>query len=241
MMLDTANRGPARRRGLTARMLAVVGVVATLLVLDGAIANAAPPGEINAAYIRYKFQNWDYDGSSKKDNPVSIIFVSNSPNMVERVYNQIATVSLTGSGSKMTLSGIGGSRPGVNPTDPWTSHSAGRKGAFGCWGHCGSTTDIHLRTYGPDGRVGTQVYQGSYGYRPYYLIATTHFDVRENTPSSDFGYQDQARSLLVNKLVAAYKWTVLTSVDVQNACNRRIDAHHLCRHDGRALLVSIDG
>lgn len=88
---------------------------------------------------------------------------------------------------------------------------------------------------------GGKVYQGNYGYRPYYLIATTHFDMNENTANSDFGYQDQARSLLVNELVAKHTWSVLTLVNVQNACNSRVDTHHLCRHDGKALLVSIDG
>jgi hypothetical protein len=239
MRSKTEPRTAPRRRWRVAAALAAVPIAAATALTFATPAGAAS-SQIHASYIKYSFQNWDYDGGSR-DNPVSIIFVSNSPNMVSRVYSQVGSVGLSGGGDKMTLSGIGGSRPGVNPRDPWTSHSAGRKGAFGCWGHCGSKTDIHVRTYGPDGRWGTQVYQGSYGYRPYYLIATIHFDVNENTSHSDFGYQDRARSLLVNKLVAAHKWTVLTSVAVQNACNRRTDAHHLCRHDGRAWLISIDG
>ncbi len=238
------SRSTQRRPWMRARRaLAVIAVMAAttlILALDEVKAGAPASGGIKASFIKYEFQNWDYDGPAK-DNPVSIIFVSNFPYMVERVYYQVGTVGLTYGGAKMTLSGIGGSRPGVNPTDPWTSHSAGRKGAVGCWGHCSSTTGIHLRTYGPDGLAGTQVYQGNYGYRPYYLIATTHFDMNENTANSDFGYQDQARSLLVNELVAKQTWSVLTSVNIQNACNSRVDAHHLCRHDGKALLVSIDG
>jgi hypothetical protein len=227
-----------RKPRIGAALTAVVAAVGATM-LASAPAQAAT-GEIHAAYIEYAFQNWDYDGS-KHDNPVSIIFVSNSSNMVSRVYSQVGSVGLTGSGDTMTLSGIGGSRPGVNPTDPWTSHSAGRKGAFGCWGQCGSKTDIHLRTYGPDGQAGTQVYQGSYGYRPYYLIATIHFDVDEHGANPSFGYQDTARSLLVNKLVAAHKWTVLTSVGTQNSCSGWVDSTHYCNHNGTAWLVSIDG
>jgi hypothetical protein len=238
MSPNARHRAAWRRR--RAR-LAIRLAAATALVF------VAPAGaaQIHAPYIRYPFQNWDYDGSLR-DNPVSIVFVSSTPNMVGRVWSQVGSVGLTGRGDVMTLSGVGGSRPGVNPFDPWTSRSAGRKGAFGCWGRCGRTTDIHLRTYGPDGRLGTQVYQGRYGYRPFYLVATIHVDKNEGTPNRDFGYQDQARSFLVNRLVAAHRWTVLTSVPVQNACGTstrgdRIDIYHLCWHDGRALLVSIDG
>jgi hypothetical protein len=192
-----------------------------------------PPG------FKYPFDNWDHDGA-RVDHPVSIIFVSRRPDLVDRVYDQVGSVGLTGGGGKMTLSGIGGSRPGVDPDEPWTSRSAGRKGAFGCWGKCDRETNIHMRTYGPDGRQGTQIYQGSSGVRPYYLLATTHFDVRENTSREDFGYQDRARSLLVGKLVGAGKWRVLQSVDVKNACDRRLDKKHLCKHDGKALVIDID-
>lgn len=195
--------------------------------------------QIRAAGFGHAFENWDHDGA-KVDHPVSILFVSDRPDLVDRVYAQVEAVGLTHSGGKMTLSGVGGSRPGVSANDPWTSHSAGRKGAFGCWGKCSAHTDIHIRTYGPDGKAGTQIYQGTLGVKPYYLVATTHFDVDENTPTADFGYQDTARSLLVDKLVAAKKWRVLKSVDVQNACDRRLDARHLCRHDGKALVVDID-
>jgi hypothetical protein len=195
---------------------------------------------LTASGFKYGFQNWDHDGAHR-DNPVSLVFVSRTSDMVDRVYGQIGDVGLTHGGGDMTLSGVGGSRPGVSSTDSWTSKSAGRKGAWGCWGHCAAKTDIHLRTYGPDGHEGTQVYQGSYGVRPYYLIATIHFDVSENTSHEDFGYQDRARSLLVDKMVGARKWRVIGSVDVKNACNRRIDAKHLCAHDGKALIVSIDG
>lgn len=194
--------------------------------------------EIHVDGFDYPFENWDHDGA-KVDNPVSLLFVSDRPNVVARVYDQVASVGLTRSGSKMTLSGVGGSRPGVNPNDPWTSRSAGRKGAFGCWGKCGAHTDIHLRTYGPDGKAGTQVHQSG-GLGPYYVVATIHFDIDENTPQADFGDQDRARTLLVDKLVAARKWRVRKSVDVENACNKRLDARHLCRHDGKALVIDID-
>lgn len=244
MTSDPGSRSSLRWRWspATRALTLVVVVAAATLALNEPVASAVPSGKIKAEFIKYKFQNWDYDGA-KRDNPVSVIFVSNSPDMVDRVYEQVAAVGLTGSGNEMTLSGIGGSRPGVNPTDPWTSHSAGRKGAFGCWGRCGSKTDIHLRTYGPDGKKGTQVYQGDgYGLRPYYLIATVHFDVKENTPAESFGYQDKARSLLVNKLVAEGKWSVLrSSVDVRNSCDRWLDAKHRCKHNGKAWLISIDG
>ena len=76
---------------------------------------------------------------------------------------------------------------------------------------------------------------------PYYLIATTHFDIDENSAHEDFGYQDKARSLLVDKMVGAHKWRVVGSVDVRNACHTRLDPKHLCEHDGKAMVVSIDG
>jgi hypothetical protein len=110
--------------------------------------------EVQPGGFKYRFQNWDHDGKHV-DNPVSILFVSAKPNLVERVYDQLASVN-------------------------------------------------------------------------------------ENTPKADFGYQDQARSLLVDKMVTAKKWRVLQSVDVQNACDERLDAKHLCKHDGKALVVSID-
>ena len=200
---------------------------------------AASAQALSATGFKYSFENWDHDGT-KNDNPVALIFVSTKPNLVDRVYAAVEAEGLTHSGSKMSLAGIGGSRPGVNPTDPWHSESAGRKGAFGCWGHCSAKTDIHLRTYGPDGREGTQVYQGSAGIRPYYLVATIHFDVNENTPQADFGYQDTARSLLLERMIGAKKWRQIGSVNVQNACNRRINASHLCHHDGDALIIDID-
>lgn len=31
-----------------------------------------------------------------------------------------------------------------------------------------------------------------------------------------------------------------SGVDVQDACNRRLDARHLCKHDGKALVIDID-
>jgi hypothetical protein len=221
--------------------MAVVAVgAAVTLGLGVTEAGAAPASQVKAQGIKYKFQNWDQDGSTR-DNPVSIIFVSKKSDMVDRVYVQVKKVGLTKNGSKMTLKGVGGSRPGVNPTDPWTSKSAGRKGAFGCWGHCSAGTDIHLRTYGPDGSRGTQVYQGGYGFRPYYLIATVHFDVDENTSREKFGWQDRARGLLVKKLVSRGDWRVLSTVTVKNACSGWRDAHHWCKHDGKAQIVSIDG
>ena len=198
--------------------------------------------QVTAAGFAYPFENWDHDPSNddKVDNPVSIIFVSSSPNLVARMYDQVESEGLTHSGSKMTLSGIGGSRPGVRATDPWTSESAGRKGAFGCWDQCSSKTDIHIRTYGPDGHEGTQIYQSTRGIAPYYLLATTHFDIDENTPQADFGYQDTARGLLVDKMVAARKWKVVGSVLVDNECAGRINGSHLCEHDGTATIVDID-
>lgn len=193
---------------------------------------------VKPAGFKYEFDNWDHDGP-KVDNPVSIIFVSDKPDLVDRVYSQVESQSLRGGGSKMRLTGIGGSRPGVNEYDPWHSDSAGRKGAFGCWGKCDPKTNIHIRTYGPNGRKGTQVYQGSFGVAPYYLLATVHFDRDENTPKADFGYQDEARRLLVERMVAAKKWRVIGSVDVKNACNGRMDRTHLCQHDGTATLIEI--
>jgi hypothetical protein len=208
---------------------------------EGAADNIAASAQaLSATGFEYSFQNWDHDGA-KNDNPVALIFVSTKPDLVDRVYAAVEAEGLTHSGSKMSLSGVGGSRPGVNPTDPWSSESAGRKGAFGCWGHCTSKTDIHIRTYGPDGRDGTQVYQGTAGIRPYYLIATIHFDVNENTPQADFGYQDTARSLLLNRMMGAKKWSQIGSVNVQNACNGRVNASHMCEHDGEALIIDIDG
>ena len=198
--------------------------------------------QVTAAGFAYPFENWDHDPSNegKVDNPVSIIFVSSSPNLVARMYDQVESEGLTHSGSKMALSGIGGSRPGVRATDPWTSESAGRKGAFGCWGQCSAKTDIHIRTYGPNGREGTQIYQSTYGIAPYYLIASTHFDIDENTPQADFGYQDTARAFLVDKMVAAAKWRVVGSVPVENECAGRTDGSHMCEHDGTATVVTID-
>lgn len=195
---------------------------------------------LSATGFKYSFQNWDHDGA-KNDNPVALIFVSNKPDMVDRVYASVEAEGLTHSGSKMSLSGVGGSRPGVSATDAWHAESAGRKGAFGCWGHCTSKTDIHIRTYGADGRAGTQVYQGSAGIRPYYLIATVHFDVNENTPQADFGYQDKARSLLLARMIGAKKWSQIGAVNVQNSCNGRVNASHMCQHDGKALIIDIDG
>ena len=190
--------------------------------------------------FKYSFDSWDHDGA-KNDNPVALIFVSTKADLVSRVYAAVEAEGLTHSGSKMSLSGMGGSRPGVNASDAWRSESAGRKGAFGSWGHCSAKTDIHIRTYGPDGRDGTQVYQGSAGIRPYYLVATIHFDVNENTPQADFGYQDTARSLLLNRMIGAKKWSRIGSVNVHNACNSRVNASHMCQHDGEALVIDIDG
>jgi hypothetical protein len=209
---------------------------------EGAADNTAASAQaLRATGLEYSFENWDHDGA-KNDNPVALVFVSNKPNLVDRVYAAVEAEGLTHSGSKMSLAGVGGSRPGVNPTDPWHSQSAGRKGAFGCWGHCTSKTDIHIRTYGPDGHEGTQVYQGSAGIRPYYLIATVHFDVNENTPQADFGYQDTARSLLLAHMIGAKKkWRQLGSVNVRNACNGRVNRTHMCQHDGKALIIDIDG
>ena len=195
---------------------------------------------LSASAFKYSFEKWDHDGA-RNDNPVALVFVSKKANLVDRVYAAVEAEGLTHSGSKMSLSGIGGSRPGVNPTDPWTSESAGRKGAFGCWGQCTSKTDIHIRTYGPDGRDGTQVYQGSSGVRPYYLIATVHFDVKENTPQADFGYQDTARALLLDRMIAAKKWRQIGAVNVNNACHGRVNASHMCEHDGKARIIDIDG
>ena len=235
-------------RDVLLRAALVVGLVTSVFGCAGADGDpaaetdAASSEALHAEGFRYPFQTWDHDGA-QRDMPVSIIFVSKHPHMVDRVYGQVEArpIGLTDSGAEMTLSGVGGSRPGVHSTDPWTSHSAGRKGAWGCWGKCADHTDIHLRTYGPDGHDGTQVYQGSHGTWPYYLVATTHFDVSENTPQERFGYQDVARRLLVDKLVRAGEWRVVGSVDVHNACSRRIDSKHFCKHDGRALVVSIDG
>jgi hypothetical protein len=207
---------------------------------EEAATSALTSASVTAPGFKYAFENWDHDGANV-DNPVALIFVSTHADLVSRVYTQVETVGLTHSGSKMELSGVGGSRPGVNPTDPWSSESAGRKGAFGCWGQCSTKADIHVRTYGPDGRDGTQVYQGSDGVRPYYLIATVHYDVNENTPQADFGYQDEARGLLVAKMVGAKTWRVLGSVNVKNACNQRLNKSHKCEHDGTAQIVSIDG
>ena len=145
---------------------------------------AASAQALSATGFKYSFQNWDHDGT-RNDNPVALVFVSTKPDLVDRVYAAVEAEGLTHSGSKMSLSGVGGSRPGVAATSPWHSESAGRKGAFGCWGHCAAKTDIHIRTYGADGQAGTQVYQGSAGIRPYYLIATVHFDVSENTHPRD--------------------------------------------------------
>lgn len=207
---------------------------------EGAADNTAASAEaLNATGFEHGFESWDHDGA-KNDNPVALIFVSHKPDLVDRVYAAVEAEGLTHSGSKMSLSGVGGSRPGVSATDAWHSESAGRKGAFGCWGHCTSKTDIHIRTYGPDGREGTQVYQGSAGIRPYYLIATIHFDVNENTPQADFGYQDTARTLLVDRMIAARKWSHLGSVNVHNACNGRVNRSHMCQHDGNALIIDID-
>ena len=84
---------------------------------------------LSATGFKYGFQNWDHDGA-KNDNPVALIFVSNKPDMVDRVYASVEAEGLTHSGSKMSLSGVGASRPGVSATDAWHSESAGRKGAF---------------------------------------------------------------------------------------------------------------
>jgi hypothetical protein len=108
-------------------------------------------------------------------------------------------------------------------------------------GKARSKTDIHIRTYGADGRDGTQVYQGSAGIRPYYLVATIHFDVSENTPQADFGYQNTARSLLLDRMIGARKWSRIGAVNVHNACNGRVNASHMCQHDGEALVIDIDG
>lgn len=185
---------------------------------------------------------WDYDrDSTKVDNPVTIVFVSRHPHMVDRVYDQLDAVGIDSGGSKMTLAGYGGSRPGVSSTDSWHSHSAGRKGAFGCWGHCGNKTDIHVRTYGPDGKNGTQVYQGSAGYAPYYLVATVHFDVDENTSRATFGYNDRARDTLIAHMTARHTWTVKATVDIpRSSCYGWFDSSHFCDSDGRAKVVSID-
>ena len=188
----------------------------------------------------HRFDNFDYDGGNKIDNPVTMVFVSKRPNMVERVYDQLDSVGIDSGGSKMTLSGWGPSRSGVGNT-AWHSHSAGRKGAFGCWGHCSSKTDIHVRTYGPDGRKGTQVYQGSRGYAPYYLVATVHFDANENTSKATFGYNDRARYYLVNHMVARHTWHVKASVTVPgSSCYGWFDNSHFCDSNGKAQVISID-
>ncbi len=197
--------------------------------------------QIKARHFRYPFQNFDYDGKSRKrDNPVTVIFVSRRPDMVKRLYDQLDKVGLDGSGNTMRLRGVGGSRRGVSSKDPWTSHSAGRKGAKGCYGHCGKNTDIHVRTYGPNGHQGTQVYQGNYGYAPYYLVATTHFDRDEDGPKRAFGWQDKARDILVKKMVAEGRWRVVGKTNVKNAC-RSTTGNHNCQSDGNATIVSIDG
>jgi len=90
--------------------------------VDGEEAEAAVVTEgiastsIHVEDFEYPFENWDHDGK-KVDHPVTIVFVSDRPEVVARVYEQVESVGLTHSGGKMTLSGIGGSRPGVNPTD----------------------------------------------------------------------------------------------------------------------------
>ena len=231
----------ARRRPLAVALIGVVAALVVPMLTSCEPTTPAPTdGQVTAAGFKYSFQNWDWDGT-KHDMPVSMIFISNSTDMVSRVYSQMGSVGLVLPGDQMALSGVGGSRQGVSETDPWTSHSAGRKGAFGCWGQCDAKTDIHVRTYGPDGSKGTQVYQGTYGLKPYYLIATTHFDSNEGTSTADFGYSDTARKLLVDQLVAAKKRKVVTSVDVKNACNGRTDSTHFCLHDGKALVIDIDG
>ena len=54
---------------------------------------------VQPAGFKYRFENWDHDGAHV-DNPVSIIFVSAKSNLVDRVYDQVATVGLTDGGSK---------------------------------------------------------------------------------------------------------------------------------------------
>ena len=203
----------------------------------------AAPGMIHAPHFLHAFQNWDYDENLHKwDNPVTIIFVSYAPNMVGRVYSQLAQVGMTGGGSSaIRLSGLGGSRPGVSTTDSWTSHSAGRKGANGCFGYCLSWTDIHVRTFGPNGLYGTQVYQGGYGYRPYYLVATIHYDRNEGGSNEAFGWQDTARHVLGVKMTSLHLWTTIGYTPVGNACSGWIDSKHYCESSGNAAIISIDG
>lgn len=244
-------------RRLAAALVAVTLPLAGLLVPTTASAATSyrnPPSKshrihrpsgkhlIHAHGFEHGFWNYDYDtGKRYVDNPVTIVFVSKHPDMVDRVYSQLGSVGIGKHGGSMELGGYGGSRPGVSTTDSWRSHSAGRKGAYGCWGHCGSKTDIHLRTYGPDGRKGTQVYQGSYGYAPYYLVATVHFDVNENTSKETFGYNDRARYLLINHLVARHTWHVKAKVTVPGSrCYGWFDAKHYCDSDGTGTVVNID-
>lgn len=233
-----------RRVIVTATAIAFVAITSVLTATPAAAASV--PISVRPTGFAHQFWNFDYDTTTHRpDNPVTIIFVSTKSNMVGRIYSQLAGQDDTHSGGKMTLEGWGGSRPGVGNTK-WSSHSAGRKtslslfdSSWACWRTCAPTTDVHLRTYGPDGRAGTQVYQGSYGNYPYYVIGTTHYDVSENTSAEKFGYNDTARATLYNHM-KTHGWHYKSSVWVNNKCARWVDSKHYCQSNGYAWVISID-
>lgn len=229
------------------RVIAALGVAFVLLG-----ANCEPHNpqvrQVHPYRSDYWFWNWDTDGgeASVPDNPVSIIFRSHYPDMVDRVYGDLAQMGLTSGGDKMNLKGYGPSRSGVTPS-PWSSSSAGRKGNKGCvtpsGPFCKPDENVHVRTYGPDGQQGTQVYLGASGY---YLVATVHFDKAEGEPGQTFGYHTDAREALWSMAmwltwVHAIHWTYTANIALNNACVGYVrDVHHICDFDGYAWEVWID-
>jgi hypothetical protein len=187
--------------------------------------------------FHHHFYNYD-NGAGHTDNPVTIIFVSNSPNLVGRVYDAVEDEGLVNSGDPMELKGFGYPTPHTG-TQAWTSDSHGRKDdPSGCRGQCKPAIDIHIRTYGADGPTGTQVYQSTGTYR-YYMLATTHFDISEGTSSAHFGYNDHARAILVGHMQSIGKWTVVGKTYVSNKCYGWLDSRHFCDSDGWAVIVKI--
>ncbi len=239
-------------RARTRTKLLRLGLLAGAVTLVAAGLSGCEPNRkaVTAQGFKYRFDNWDYDenAGNRPDHPVSIIFVSNAPNVVTRTYQQMAGEVCgwlgCGNGGQMRLNGVGPSRPGVSETDPWRSFSNGQKTSVGCAICPDANSNIHLRLYGPNGRDGTQVYQGSYGNWQYYAIGTVHLDKNEGKSNEDFGYSNIARSHLLYAMAGAGKWVYEGRTWVDNRCTTtsiplEIDASHHCDHDGYAWIISI--
>ena len=249
-MRSITSRWTALGAALCAVIVPLAATAATLAhaatVVKPATVNKPPQRTVSPNNATaYPFDAWDHTSTGARDNTVNIVFFSNSPKMVSRITKQLKA---SGHGDPMTLNGSGPSRAGVSRTDPWSSTSKGHKQKH-CWGACSPNDDVHLRMYGPDGSMGTQVYQGGLSFHgkpyafDYYLVATVHYDLNEGSPTASFGHQNTARQTLVNHMMATHLWTRLgnmsTGVRAVTGTDRS-DSKYYIEEDGLAWMINID-